>query len=337
VTRTPTPTPTPAHAPHDELPDPLARLKRDFLAYIRVECGLSPNTLDAYRRDLLQLLTDLASAGVQRPAQITPRLLADHIASLRSHRQLAAASVARHLATTKVFCRWLHSRGHLDENPADFLDQPTRWKKIPNVLSPSQVKALLAAPKPPETNPSADPKSGRPATNAADHLWLRDRALLELMYACGLRASELASLTTDDLHDALGVIRVSGKGGRQRLVPMGAPAQDALTRYLTQCRPQLTRPDARDHGRLLLSRTGRPLERVAVWQIVKRCARAAGLRNVHPHVLRHSFATHLLAGGADLRVVQELLGHADIATTQIYTHVDNSRLKDVVTKHHPRP
>jgi integrase/recombinase XerD len=151
-----------------------------------------------------------------------------------------------------------------------------------------------------------------------------------------LRASEAADLDVASLHEDLGVVRVLGKGGRERLVPLGGPARDAVAAYQRDCRPVLLRPDGRDRGRLLLSRTGRPLERVAVWQIVKRWADRAGLRGVYPHMLRHSFATHLLAGGADLRVVQELLGHADIATTQIYTHVDRSRLKHVLNKHHPR-
>jgi integrase/recombinase XerD len=138
------------------------------------------------------------------------------------------------------------------------------------------------------------------------------------------------------VHPSLGALRVTGKGNKQRLVPMGTPARQALDEYLADCRPGLVRPGGKDKGRVLLSRTGRPLERVAVWQIVQKNARAAGLRSVHPHTLRHSFATHLLIGGADLRVVQELLGHADIATTQIYTHVDRSRLKSVHMKHHPR-
>jgi integrase/recombinase XerD len=138
------------------------------------------------------------------------------------------------------------------------------------------------------------------------------------------------------LHETLGVVRVTGKGGKDRIVPMGKPARAAIDAYIAECRPRLHRADGRDLDRLLLSRTGRPLERVAVWQIVKKAARGAGLDKVHPHVLRHSFATHLLGGGADLRVVQELLGHADIATTQIYTHVDAGRLRDVHRRHHPR-
>ena len=162
--------------------------------------------------------------------------------------------------------------------------------------------------------------------------------MLELMYAAGLRASEVGALRVNEYNATLGVLTVTGKGSKQRLVPIGRPAQEWVQRYLDELRGELTRfGDGRDERRLLLSNTGRPLERVAVWQIVRRLAHKAGLRNVHPHMLRHSFATHLLIGGADLRVVQELLGHSDIATTQIYTHVDRSRLREVVRKHHPRP
>jgi integrase/recombinase XerD len=185
------------------------------------------------------------------------------------------------------------------------------------------MKQLLAAP---------DEQSGR--------LWLRDRALLELMYAAGLRASEVGALRLDEYNATLGVLTVTGKGSKQRLVPIGKPAQECVQRYLDNQRGELAQcggGDGRDERRLLLSNTGRPLERVAVWQIVRRHALRCGLRDVHPHKLRHSFATHMLIGGADLRVVQELLGHSDIATTQIYTHVDRSHLKEVVRKHHPRP
>jgi integrase/recombinase XerD len=167
-------------------------------------------------------------------------------------------------------------------------------------------------------------------------VYLRDLALLELLYASGLRASEIAGVGLADLHQGLGVVRVTGKGSKDRLVPVGGPARRAVADYLDRCRPLLARPGGADRGRLFLSIRGRPLERVAVWQIVRRAARRAGLPPTHPHVLRHSFATHLLSGGADLRVVQELLGHADIATTQIYTHVDSTRLKSIHSRFHPR-
>jgi integrase/recombinase XerD len=161
--------------------------------------------------------------------------------------------------------------------------------------------------------------------------------MLELMYAAGLRASEVGTLKVNDFNETLGIVNVIGKGNKQRIVPIGQPAIDAVKRYMAELRPHLTRfNDGRDGYRLLLSHTGRPLERVAVWQLVRKYALSSGIRGVHPHLLRHSFATHLVAGGADLRVIQELLGHSDIGTTQIYTHVDRSHLRDTIAAFHPR-
>lgn len=298
--------------------------RQAFLTFIRVECGLAPNTLEAYGRDLRDLLIDLNARAVTTPDAVQPRQLAEHLASMKTVRGQASSTITRRLATIRTFFRWLHGEGAIAENPADWLDRPTRWKRLPDVLSPNQMRRLLDAP---------SPELDRPNQTS---LWRRDKAMLELMYASGLRASEVGAIGVEDFHPKLGVVRVLGKGDKERLVPMGRPAIDAIEMYLTECRPRLVRPDARDKGRLILSKTGRPLERVAVWQIVKRHASRAGLRDVHPHTLRHSFATHLLMGGADLRLVQELLGHSDIATTQIYTHVDRSRLKDVHRKYHPR-
>jgi integrase/recombinase XerD len=315
----------PRSGPIAELPASFQSLRRDFLAFIRVECGLSANTIMAYERDLTDLLVDLTERGVSSAGAVAPRDLARHLAALKTDRGMASTSIIRHLATIKVFFRWLAARGVISENPAEILERPTRWRKLPGVLSPRDLKRLVEAPAAPATGVKGHPP-----------LWLRDRAMLELMYASGLRASEVGGLGLTDLHETLGVVRVTGKGRKQRLVPVGKPALGAIRTYLEECRPGLVRPDGRDKGRLLLSRSGRPIERVAVWQIVKRHAAAAGLRHVHPHVLRHSFATHLLAGGADLRVVQELLGHSDIATTQVYTHVDRSHLKAVHHRHHPR-
>lgn len=241
----------------------------------------------------------------------------EHVRFL-SRSGLALATVARHVATIRVFARFLESTGQTKVNCAEWLTQPAASNALPGVLNREQIARLLAAPR-------------------ADHeLHLRDVALLELLYAAGLRATELAELDCLRLHRDLAVARVLGKGNRERIVPVGVPALTAAGRYLEDLRPRLVRAE-HPTDRLLLSRTGRPLTRVAVWQIVGRHARAAGLTDVHPHTLRHSFATHLLAGGADLRVVQELLGHANIGTTQIYTHVDATRLKEVIRKHHPRP
>lgn len=314
------PAPTP-----EGLPPDLRRTRDRFLAYLRVECGLLPNSVTAYGWDVLLLLHDLAQGGVTRINAATPRALAAHLRALKTERLMTGSSVIRHLASIRVFFRWCVATGALSTNPTELLERPHRWKKLPDVLSPAQARALIASCTPdPDAEPDAPP------------LWRRDRALLELLYSSGLRASEAAGAMTADVLPELDVLRVTGKGGKQRLVPFGGPARAALNAYLADCRPALLRPDGRDRGRLLLSAHGRPLERVAVWQIVRRAALRAGLRDVHPHTLRHSFATHLLIGGADLRVVQELLGHADIGTTQVYTHVDRSRLKSVHTKHHPR-
>lgn len=304
----------------------LESVRRAFTAYITVECGLAPATVDAYSRDLRDLFDDLGGKGIGSLDRVSPRDLAEHIQKLKTERHLEASSIARHLATIKVLFRWLAAEERLETNPADWLDQPTRWRKLPDTLSPQQVKRLLEAPQPTD----AQSRGEQPP------LYLRDRAMLELMYACGLRATEVATIGLRDLMPDVALVKVTGKGGNQRLVPLGKPAATATRTYLEQCRPMLLRDEITAKHHLLLSRTGRPLERVAVWQIVRKHANAAGLRNVHPHVLRHSFATHLLIGGADLRVVQELLGHADIATTQIYTHVDRQRLRSVHQKHHPR-
>jgi len=294
---------------------------REFLAYLQVEAGLAAATLSAYTSDLASMVQFLDSKGVRAPGDVDPRHLAEHVQFLHRERGLQPSSIARHLSTMRMFFRFLEGLGRVESNPTAPLSTPTRWKRLPGVMTPRQMKSLLEA---------ADEPSGR--------LWRRDRAMLELMYAAGLRASEVAGLLLDGYDEQIAVLRVLGKGNKERLVPIGDPARCAVSAYLTELRPVLARfDDGRDQGHLLLSNTGRPLERVAVWQIVRRLADRAGIPDAHPHMLRHSFATHMLVGGADLRVVQELLGHEDIATTQIYTHVDHSRLREVVLAHHPRP
>ena len=301
-------------------PRPFAQPVHDFLTYVRVEAGLAAATLDAYGRDLRDLVDDLVAQGATGPGDTTPRQLVAHVQALHRDRGLEPSSVARHLATIRMFFRFLDANGRIDEDPTRWLQSPTRWRRLPGVLSPRRIRAMLEG---------TTPEAGR--------LWTRDRAILEVLYGTGLRASELAHLVVGDYNAIVGVLLATGKGGRQRIVPLGRPGRDAVHAYLADLRPRLARfEDGRDRDRIFLSNNGRPLERVAVWQIVRRAAARAGLKDVHPHVLRHSFATHLLAGGADLRVVQELLGHRDIATTQIYTHVDRSRLRAVIKKHHPR-
>ena len=294
---------------------------RDFLAYLRVEAGLSPATLEAYRRDLDQLRSELYALNMTCASEVKPTHLADHIRQLHRENGLQPSSVARHLSTIRMFFRYLHASHRIETDAARLLETPTRWKKLPDVLSPKKMKQLINA-----------------ASSETGKLWQRDLALVELMYAGGMRASEVAGIKPDEINETLGVVLVTGKGNKQRLVPIGEPALNAVKQYVTELRPFLLRfDDGRDQGRLLLSHTGRPIERVAVWQIIRRLAKRADLKDVHPHTLRHSFATHMLAGGADLRVVQELLGHSDIGTTQIYTHIDRSQLKAVVARYHPRP
>lgn len=308
-----------------------------FRVYLAVEAGLSPATLDAYMRDLAGLTRDCVSHGILGPEAITPESLIGYVQRLRSERKLSGASVTRHLSTVRVFFRWLLSVGAVHQDATEHLEAPTRWKRLPDVLSPRDMQGLLAAAR--ERAPArARPRESdlAPANASPSELWLRDRALLELMYASGLRASEAAGVQLQALDLAHGWLRVLGKGSKQRLVPMGEPARAAIEAYMKDLRPKLLRPDGRDKGRLFLSKSGRPITRVTVYTIVRSCAKEAGLARVHPHMMRHSFATHLLAGGADLRVVQELLGHADIGTTQIYTHVDRSRLKQVHETYHPR-
>ncbi len=290
---------------------------REFLSYCRIECGFAPATILAYGADLRDLALWMLTQHLPTWRDLTFPHITRYLRDL-DHRGYAISTIGRHVATMRVFCRYSESTGALASNPAELMTQPAGWQHLPGVLSAPDMLALLNAPDP------------------ADALYLRDAAMLELLYAGGLRASEIATVDKDRVHLDLSVIRVMGKGSKERIVPIGKPAVEMVRRYLSDLRPTLLRPHKLTN-RLLLSRTGSPITRIIVWQIVFRQARRAGLRNVHPHTLRHSFATHLLAGGADLRVVQELLGHSNIKTTQIYTHVDRSRLKAVMQKCHPRP
>ena len=299
------------------LPEAFDQPVSRFLRYCRIECGFAPATLAAYEADLRQLAMWLIEKSASGWPELDMALITRHLQEM-SQRGMAVGTIARHVATIRVFARFLDSIGCTDGDCAEWLTQPAGRHPLPDVLNQEQIERLLAAPLP-------------------EHpLYLRDVAMLELLYASGLRATELAELDCDRLHLDLAVARVLGKGDKERIVPVGAPALAAAERYLAELRPELVRGQA-PTDRFLLSRTGWPMTRVAVWQIVRRHARSAGLHDVHPHTLRHSFATHLLAGGADLRVVQELLGHSNIRTTQVYTHVDATRLKEVIQKHHPRP
>jgi integrase/recombinase XerD len=288
-----------------------------FRHYIQAERGLAGNTLLAYGRDLDRFAGWVAGGGLT--SYLTPSLrdLTHYLEFLRAER-LAPPSIARHLVALKMFYRFLRLEERTTESTVDLLNSPALWERIPQVLSPESVTKLLAAPQP------------------IERFYLRDRAILETLYATGSRASEVVSLQVADLHLEGGYCKCVGKGSKQRIVPLGRPAVTALLAYLSDLRPRLVR-GAPDAPWVFVSRGGKVLTREMLWILVKKYVRRAGLNaKVSPHTLRHSFATHLLAGGADLRTVQELLGHANIRTTQQYTHVDRDRLRAIHRQFHPR-
>ena len=292
-----------------------APLVKGFLDYIFLECGLAGETVTAYKRDLQEFWDHLVARDVE-PGEISVEDIQTHLMRLRS-RGLAVASIARHFSSLKVFLRYLYAERVLRRDVTAVLESPKRWHNIPNSLRYGQVSSLLEAPRP------------------ADEFYLRDRALLELLYATGMRASEVVGLDIDQINLRLGYVRCLGKGRKERIIPVGRPAANAVTEYLEHLRPRLV-GDGHTTA-LFLSRTGRRLDRTNVWRLVRKHAVRAGIDvKLSPHTLRHCFATHLLAGGADLRILQELLGHADVTTTQIYTHVDEAQLKLVHRKYHPR-
>jgi len=286
-----------------------------FLNYLDVECGLAANTLAAYRRDLEAFEQYLTSKGRSKLADVSTTDIVDHMMSQKD-RGLASSSISRALVAIKVFYRFLYREGLIQKDLTSVLDSPKLWQRLPSVLSVSEVKSLLKAP---------DRKP----------LGIRDRAILEVFYATGARVSEVANLKVDSINFEFGYLRCLGKGSKERIVPIGRQALDATERYLRDVRGKLV--GNRPTQELFVSRLGGSLYRESIWRIVKKYAFKAGIRKkISPHTLRHSFATHLLEGGADLRAVQEMLGHADISTTQLYTHVDRERLKSVHKTFHPR-
>ena len=288
-----------------------------FLSYVRHECGLSANTVEAYRLDLRRFFTWLEEAQVRTWEELSVGKLGNYLGFL-SEERLAPPTVARHVASLKTFFRFLVLDGYLSQSAAELLNRPSIWERVPYVLSDRQVGALLAAP------------------GGNDRLCRRDRALLEMMYATGTRASEVATLRLEDMHLGERYCKCTGKGNKQRIVPIRLRAAEAIDEYLRLQRPELVH-GREDPGELFVSRGGRALSRVDIWKLVKKYAARLGVADrVSPHTLRHSFATHLLSEGTDLRIIQELLGHANIATTQHYVRVDASRLKRVHQRFHPR-
>lgn len=287
-----------------------------FLDYVTVERGLSPNTREAYRADLAGFVAFLAAQRVRSLNEVTRKHILDYLTAERE-RGLSVNSVSRRLVAVKVMFGFLQREGLLARNVTEAMDSPRLWKVLPGVLSMREVERMLQAP------------------SGSDRVALRDRALLELAYAAGLRVSELAELKLEDIHMDDGFLRCVGKGSKVRVVPFGEQSRRCLKRYLAEGREQFARPDTGRH--VFLTYRGRGFTRKGLWKLVKQRARQAGIdKPVSPHTLRHSFASHLLANGAPLRVIQEMLGHADIATTQVYTHVDQGRLQAVHARFHPR-
>lgn len=287
-----------------------------FINHLAVERGLSNNTLNAYSRDILCFLDFLEEQGVRELQVVRPEDIQGFLGFLRS-RQLSPRTVARHLAALRSLFRFLVRERFLRINPTTMLQSPRLARSLPKMLSQTEVKSLLGQP------------------SGSSPLALRDRAMLELIYAAGMRVSELVDLDMSQVNFVTGTVQIQGKGGRERMLPLGDYALEALRNYLEGGRVHLQKRSS--NNAVFLNRSGNRLTRQGFWKILKRYAKQAGLqRDVTPHILRHSFATHLLERGADLRAIQEMLGHADISTTQIYTHVARSRLKEIHRKYHPR-
>ena len=299
-------------------PSPISAAKswvESFTDYATGECHLSENTVAAYRRDLTRFMQWLGGRSIPK---LSIQDLADYAGWLHE-KKLAPASIARHLVSLKVFFRYLQLENVLTENLAELLGSQKLWQRVPKVLSPQQIDKLFAAPE------------------RCDPCFRRDRAMLELLYATGCRVSEIASLKMQDVHLDESYCLCRGKGDKERLVPLNARAVAAVRLYLEHERGKLEAKRGSPAEWVLLSYRGRRLRRERIWELLKHYAKRVGAPpEISPHTFRHSFATHLLAGGADLRQVQEMLGHASIATTQIYTHVDPTRLKAVHKKFHPR-
>ncbi|HZH81179.1 MAG TPA: site-specific tyrosine recombinase XerD [Gemmatimonadales bacterium] len=287
-----------------------------FRDYLALESGNSTHTVSNYLRDVRRLADYAAAKGARRPEDVTSAQLREFVYALKDL-GLAPATIRRQISAVRTYYRFLVGEGHAARDPSERLESPRQWRRLPAVLSVSEIERLLAAP------------------NTDEPLAIRDRALLEFAYATGARVSELVGLGVQDVFYEEGLARILGKGSKERVVPVGRRALGAVALYTREIRPRF------DHGRgrdkVFLNARGTPLSRVGAWGIIRRAARAAGIsKRVTPHTLRHTFATHLLEGGADLRAVQEMLGHADLATTQLYTHVDRDYLRTVHKTYHPR-
>ncbi len=300
----------------EQLSQTWSMLIDDFMAHMSVERGASPHTLDGYSRDVLGFAVTVNSQGITEPQGVKPSHVLDWLSRLRSS-GISAASATRKLSALRSFFRFLVAEHGLESSPTALVNNPRSGRSLPVVLSVRQIEEILE-----------QPDTTRPRG-------LRDRAMLELAYACGLRATETVTLKLDSIDMKLGYCRVTGKGNRERVIPVGGEAMRWLERFVSDARPVLLGKGVSFY--LFPARAGKPMSRQRFWQILKKYALAAGIAtDVYPHALRHSFATHMLEGGADLRTVQMLLGHSDITTTQIYTHLDISHLRVIHRKYHPR-
>jgi len=291
------------------------QLLDQFINHIKVERGLAANTILAYNHDLMGFFEFLKKRGVS-PIQVNQDDLLSFIAEKKT--QLSPRSLVRNLVSIRMFYRFLVTEGRIESNPARIMGIPKMYRYLPDILSRDEVEALLLQP------------------DIQTVLGKRDKAILELLYATGLRVTELISLKMIDINLEVGFIRTIGKGSKERIIPMGTKAMDSLKEYLTDSRPSF--PKKEEFSYIFLNSRGRPMTRQGLWKIIKSYALKAGItKTVTPHTIRHSFATHLLEGGADLRSIQIMLGHSDISTTQIYTHIARERLKEIHERYHPRP
>lgn len=289
----------------------------EFINYLSVERGLSHNTLLAYTRDLNKYVQFLARKNKSKVDDIQRSDINDYMYK-QKQRGLSASSVCRNLAAIKSFHRYLARERIAKEDPTSLLETPKLWKRVPDVLSASEIEAIIKS------------------TEGRDWQAIRDQAILELLYASGMRVSELVDLKVENVNMEVGYVRCIGKGRKERIIPIGRRARKAVKRYLDEVRGKSKK--AKFITVLFISRLGKKISRQSIWKIIKTYARKAKIKKtIKPHTIRHSFATHLLERGADLRSVQEMLGHSDISTTQIYTHVDRERLKSVHKQFHPRP
>jgi len=287
-----------------------------YINYLLIEKGLSKQTISSYSRDLTRYLDFLKASGIEKISETDTSIILKHLIDLKNN-TLSSRSRARHLTTLRGFYRYLCQEKILPYDPARLIDLPRSGLKLPEVLSTDEVEALLSAP------------------DIKDPRGLRDGAMLELLYAAGLRVSELIQVKVIDTNLNAGYVRVLGKGSKERIVPIGQHARDKIHHYMNSARPILLKQIVSPW--LFVARAGKPMTRQGFWKRLKQYARKAGIyRKITPHSLRHSFASHLLEGGADLRSVQIMLGHVDIATTQIYTHVAREHLKQIHGKYHPR-